>query len=376
MENDLPPDIAELAKKARERIDQMEAARAAKPSGGVFSKIGELHEEGYTPAIVGTAVASGAAKYMHKTYQKNLMTNMKMVRDAVDAERNLVRTIQSGAGGISDSGKTIVDRANRSAQPARGGKFRTGATSKLGTVMPNTTGVTGGLSGMTAKQKVDLAKRMTAQQMVRAFSDPFNPSAYAETRATVQNPSVEVSTVEQGKGGKTRTTVTAADVKANKLLPKELSTGQKVAKNIGKTAKWVWDAWGNRWVQGMLVGADAALTTYNLPSVVREEEALMKMQKEGKADPNTFLNATLGDNAVRPYVAAGGKVGRLATNFYTRYIPELLGMYELPEKMTSMKQAEYKGLVDSFTKKHGRPPSDKEAEELFRATDLGYGFGL
>lgn len=369
MENDLPPDIAELAKQARERIDKMEAARAVKPSGGVFSKIGELHEEGYTPAVAGTAVAVGAAKYMHGKYQSNLLANLKMIRNSVDAERNLVRTLQSGAGGISDSGKTIVDRANRSATPARGGKFRTGATSRLGTVMPNTTGVTGGVSGMSAKEKIALAKRMTAQQMVRAFSDPFNPSSYAETRTALQNPSAQVSTVEEGKGGKTRTTVTAADVKANKLLPKELSTGQKVAQNLGKSVKWVWDKWGSKWVQVPLRWVDAGMTAYNIPKTFADEQRLTQLQKEGKAG-QSFLNMALGDSELRPYLAVGGKVGRVATNFATRFVPEMLGVYDAHEKLGIM----YTGIIEreksEFEKKNGRPMNKEESDALLDAISM------
>ncbi len=379
MENDLPPDIAELVKQGQARMDEIAAKRATTPEGSIVSRMGKLKDEGYVPEIAAGVTALGTAKYLHGKYQSNLLKNIKMVRDAVDAERNLVRTIQSGAGGIEGSGKTIVDRANRPATEPKGGKFKAGATSRVGTVVPNTTGTAGGLSGMKAKDKIALARRMTAQQMVRGLYRPFTPSHFAETRAALQNPSAEVSTMEtkpETKGGKTRTTVSAADIKAGKLLPKELTTGQKIGKFLGSTApKWIWDAYSSKWVQRPLVGLDMAVTGYNLPRTIRDEETLMRLQKEGKA-PDSFLNMALGDSAIRPYVAAGAKGARLATNLYTRYIPELIGAYDMMENMSKYKNQEYESNLASFVKRTGREPTPEEIQELTRATDLGYGFGL
>jgi len=369
MENELPPDIAELAKKADEQMTEISANRAAKSEGGIMSKLKEAHNMGYTPEIATGLTALGTAKYLTSKAQSNYYQNLRKVVKAVDDETKLVRSLNAKqAQPFSADGKTVVNKNRPTVSKARG------ANSRLGTVTPNTLGIKGGVSSLTNAERIALARRMTAQQMVRAISSPFEPSGYSVKNTALANPSAKVD-VRPNTGsvaGKPETiTVTAENIAKGKTkLPPVLTAGQKAGEFVQKIGGKAFDILNSKWVQRPLFWADAGYTTYNMPQRFRDEVALMEREKQGVPTPpdagyTTAIREALGsDSTIRPYVVAGSGGLRLAGNYLGRYIPEMTGLWNMPEKMSSMAKRNAELEIEAEAKKRGRPLTQAEIDEI------------
>ncbi len=428
MENDLPPDVADLFKEAEGRLRNMEAARAEKGTPSLLTQAVEAKDEGYFPEMAAGATALGAAKYIHGKARSTYYENLVAVRKAADAELKLIKQVQTGQP-FAKSGVKIVNQPKSPAQKTRllksGNRalvpYETGAKSTLsqvrGASAPTSRVVRAGTAGqaaiaavreysddtgylthevspakpavagtpevrsqaisdMTNAEKKKLAKDLGRKQMTR-----YAGSGYGKAVEGVKD--VRVTGVDTRGKGATRTNITvkASDVKAGKAnIPPKLTKAQaaKAAAEAAaagkelnfaqKALRWTGNVLSNPWIQRPLTALDVGTKLYGMPQRFRDEQALMAAER---ADPvstlsrPSMLRSILGsDSAIRPYLASGAAIPRIAANFYSAYVPEMLGVYDMPENFGNM----YTGLLQreqaEFEKKEGRPMTPEERNVL------------
>lgn len=434
MENDLPPDVAEQFKGLEARTKVIEANRAEKGSRSLLTNAVEAKDSGYLPEMVAGGTALATAKYLHGKSRSTYYEGLKAVRAAADTELKMIKKLQTTQP-FEKSGVKVVNQpksptqktralasGNRAVIPYESGAKSTlsnvrGASSPVSRVVragtagqaavaavreysdgtgylthevsPAKPAVAGtpevrsnAISDMTNAQKKELAKEISRKRMTRALG-----SGYGKFVDPVLNP--RVTGVDTRGKGKTRTniTVTDKDLKAGKanITPKlSAAEAAKAASAAGKelnfaqkALRWGGDVLSNPWVQRPLTAIDVATRVYNMPQRYRDEVALMEAERNGAPSSANVLRSVLGSNsAIRPYLASGAAIPRMATNFYTGYVPEMLGLYDAPEDLGNM----YKGFSErdqsEFIKKTGRPMTEQELaaqQEAMWMSTIGIG---
>lgn len=415
-----PPDINDLLIGIQERQQTVNAKNATKGSGGVFDTIGELHRQDYTPELLTAGTAVGAGAYLTGKTKKVYLEELNRVRAAIEKERKLVSSLRNGAQPFEDKGVKITNQNKPAVQATRKLKsgnialkpFETGATSQVSPIRGASNPkpiLRGGFAGIPAQPAVEsgaawlarpavegkpaippfldrsvaalkpteqaqLAKELTKARMTRFLplvGEPYAPMAEplndvrAEGVATrgkaSTRPSIQVKASEV-KSGKPTIPPKKAIMEAGKTA---LNLGQKA---LGKVS----DAWNSPWVQRPLMLVDIGATAMGIPQAYRNEEALMAAEAAGTADISrpSILRNLMGQSDYRPLFAAAGRPLRTATNIGTRYIPELLGMYDMGDKLGDMNVNIIKREMSDFEKKNGRPMNEQEANALLDAISM------
>ena len=414
------PDINDLLTGIQERQQAVAAKNATKGEGGVFDTIKELHRQDYTPELITAGTAIGAGAYLTGKTRKTYLEELKRVRNAVDKERKLVSSLRNGAQPFEGKGVKITGQNKPAVQATRKLKsgnialkpFETGATSQTSSVRGASNPkpvLRAGFAGVTAQpavssgaawlarpavegkpaippfldrsvsalkptEQAQLAKELTKARMSRYL--PFIGQPYAPMAAPLNDVQAEgVST--RGKGAtRTNITVKASEVKSGKptIPPKKgVIEAGKTALNFGQKALGkVSDAWNSPWVQRPLMFVDVASTAMGIPQAYRNEEALMAAEAAGTADISrpSILRNLMGQSDYRPIFAAAGRPLRTATNIGTRYIPELLGMYDMGDRLGDMNVNIINKQKTDFEKKYGRPMNKEENDALLDAISM------
>jgi len=437
MENDLPPDVAEQFKGLEARTKVIEAARAERGTPSLLTQAVEAKDSGYLPEMVAGGTALATAKYLHGKSRSTYYEGLKAVRAAADTELKMIKKLQTTQP-FEKSGVKVVNQPKSPAQKTRllksGNRavvpYESGAKSTLSNVRgasspvsrvvragtagqaavaavreysdgtgylthevsPAKPAVAGtpevrsnAISNMTNAQKKELAKEISRKRMTRALG-----SGYGKFVDPVLNP--RVTGVDTRGKGKTRTniTVTAEELKAGKAnIPPKLSAAEaakaaKAASAAGqelnfaqKALRWGGNVLSSPWVQRPLTALDVGTRVYGMPQRYRDEVALMEAERNGAPSSANVLRSVFGsDSAIRPYLASGAAIPRIATNFYTGYVPEMIGMYDMPEDLGNM----YKGFSErdqsEFIKKTGRPMTEQELaaqQEAMWMSTIGIG---
>lgn len=409
MENDLPPDVADLFKGAEGRLKTMEAARAEKGTPSLLTQAVEAKDSGYLPEMVAAGTALATARYFTGKTKAVYLEELKRVRGAVDKEAKLVKSLRTGAQPFEAKGVKITNQNKPAVQATRKLKsgntalkpYETGATSQVSSVRGASNPkpvLRAGFDGVTAQpavksgaawlarpavegkaaippfldrsvsalkptEQAKLAKELTKARMTRYL--PWIGEPYAPMASPLNDVRAEgVST--RGKGAtRTNITVKASDVKAGKanIPPKgaALAAAGQELNFAQKALRWGGNVLSSPWVQRPLTALDVGTRVYGMPQRYRDEVALMEAERNGAPPSANILRSVLGsDSAIRPYLASGAAIPRMATNFFTGYVPEMIGMYDMPEDLGNM----YKGFSErgqsEFIKKHGRPMTEQE----------------
>jgi hypothetical protein len=425
MENDLPPDVDALFKGAETRVKTMEAARASKGSPSLLTQAVEAKDQGYLPEMVAAGTALGAAKYLTGKTKAVYLEELKRVRGAVDKEAKLVKSLRTGAQPFEAKGVKVTNQNKPAVQATRKLKsgnialkpYETGAASQVSSVRGASNPkpvLRAGFSGVAAQPAVQsgaawlakpavegkaaippfldrsvsalkpteqakLAKELTKARMTRYL--PFIGEPYAPMASPLNDVRAEgVST--RGKGAtRTNITVKASDVKAGKAnIPPKGAAAAAASKELNfaqKALRMGGNVLSSPWVQRPLMVADVGTKLYGMPQRYRDEVALMEAERNGAPSSASVLRKVLGsDSAIRPYIASGAAIPRMAANFYTGYVPEMVGMYDMPEDLGNM----YKNFAErdqsEFIKKTGRPMTEEEQaaqQEAMWMSTIGFG---
>lgn len=413
------PDINDLLIGIQERQQTVNAKNATKGSGGVFDTIGELHRQDYTPELITAGTALGAGAYLSGKTKKVYLEELNRVRAAIENERKLVSSLRNGAQPFEDKGVKITNQNKPAVQATRKLKsgnialkpFETGATSQVSPIRGASNPkpiLRGGFAGIPAQPAVEsgaawlarpavegkpaippfldrsvaalkpteqaqLAKELTKARMTRFL--PLVGEPYAPMAEPLNDVRAEGVATRGKASTRPSIQVKASEVKSGKptIPPKGVKEVAKSAVGLGERALGkVFGVLSSPWVQRPLMALDIGATAMGIPQAYKNEQDLMAAEAAGKADISkpSFLRNIMGQSEYRPLFAAAGRPLRTATNIGTRYIPELLGMYDMGDKLGEMNVNIIKREMSDFEKKNGRPMNEQEANSLLDAISM------
>lgn len=412
------PDINDLLIGIQERQQTVNAKNATKGSGSVFDTIGELHRQDYTPELLTAGTAIGAGAYLTGKTKKVYLEELNRVRAAIEKERKLVSSLRNGAQPFEDKGVKITNQNKPAVQATRKLKsgnialkpFETGATSQVSPIRGASNPkpiLRGGFAGIPAQPAVESGAAWLARPAVEAKPaiPPFLDRSVAALKPTEQAqlakeltkarmtrflplvgesyaPLVEPLNDVRAEGVATRgkastrpsIQVKASEVKSGKpTIPPKGAGVAKSALGLGERALGkVFDVLSSPWVQRPLMALDIGSTVYGIPQAYRNEQDLMAAEAAGKADISkpSFLRNIMGQSEYRPLFAAAARPARTATNIATRYIPELLNVYDMGDDLGNMNVNIIKREMSDFEKKNGRPMNEQETNALLDAISM------
>ncbi len=421
------PDINDLLIGIQERQQTVDAKNATKGQGGIGDTINELHRQGYTPELAGGATAVGAGAYLAGKSRKVYLEELKRVRSAIEKEQKLVRSLRNGAQPFEDKGVKITNQNKPAVQATRKLKsgnialkpFETGATSQASSIrgasnpkpvlrsgfsgMAGTPAVESGaawlarpaveakpaippfldrsVSALKPTEQAQLAKELTKARMTRYL--PLVGEPYAPMAEPLNDVRAE-GVATRGKGAtRPDITVKASEVKSGKpTIPAKVAKGAKEATSavVGTGAKALgklYDIASSPWVQRPLMLLDVGATALGIPDAYRNEKALMAAEAAGTADPTkiSLLKEFMGQSDYRPLFAASARPIRTAANIAGRYVPELLGVWDMPQNYSNYTNTMLDSFVKDSEKKLKRPLTEEERKNLSDAVFSAYPIG-